>query len=554
MQKQKVLLSRKIMHISKEMSKAIKKRKTNKNNNASSNKKKIIIIYRKKNRVTLSLNSLNELLNILKSIYFPFYYKNNKIYYLLSNESIQEFWNEYNYKIIYESRQIINITEKDFLMCHVSLDRNKIEHFSDFCSYPECHLMIGKRFYYCKNYWLGKIIKKYRIGLNPKIINLYGPQKSGKTVFIYSFFSTTKRIQYKETINVPNINANDLLNENNNIIIENYNDIIQLEDKLAVDSNLTNLPSFQNNSIDKKNVNKENKNIEELDLDNLFINEFYNGKDNESQYFISSVYIDLLLFQNLNEDNLFLLHEEIQGLFKSYECFQFFEVYLYNEKDNIKTIWNILKLIVHFMGKYNDKRDYVIILDHIPFNCKKELIIFEEYIKKKKNCYLLKIPNVDSNEEKLECLSNLNGTIKEQHPEDNLIVIKNNENEYTINVFNSFYTPKEIYNETYKIFDKHILSVLYHEEENDEKKKDYLNEIRNDIIEQFENCFENKNTLSLYLTALIDYEENEKCFSKENLVKYPIGLFNIYPIGSNYKIKFSFPFIKEVLNHFIVNH
>ena len=66
MQKQKVLLSRKTMHISKEMSKAIKKRKTNKNNNDSSNKKKIIIIYRKKNRVTLSLNSLNELLNILK--------------------------------------------------------------------------------------------------------------------------------------------------------------------------------------------------------------------------------------------------------------------------------------------------------------------------------------------------------------------------------------------------------------------------------------------------------------------------------------------------------
>ena len=40
MQKQKVLLSRKTMHISKEISKTIKKRKTNNNNNASSNKKK----------------------------------------------------------------------------------------------------------------------------------------------------------------------------------------------------------------------------------------------------------------------------------------------------------------------------------------------------------------------------------------------------------------------------------------------------------------------------------------------------------------------------------
>ena len=40
MQKQKVLLSRKIMQISKEISKTIKKRKTNNNNNASSNKKK----------------------------------------------------------------------------------------------------------------------------------------------------------------------------------------------------------------------------------------------------------------------------------------------------------------------------------------------------------------------------------------------------------------------------------------------------------------------------------------------------------------------------------
>ena len=332
--------------------------------------------------------------------------------------------------------------------------------------------MIGKRFYYCKNYWLGKTIKKYRIRLNPKIINLYGPQKSGKTVFVYSFFSTSRRIRYEEIINIPKINSNDLLNENNNVIIENYNDIIQFEDKLEVDSNLSNLPSFENNnSIDKINENKENKNIEEIDLNNLFINEFYNGKNNESQFFLSSFYINLSQFQNLNEDNLFLLHEEIQGLFKSYECFQFFEVYLYNEKDKIKNIWNILKLTVNFMEKYNNKRDYVIILDHIPFSCKKELIIFENYIKNKKNCYLLKIPNVESFEEKLECLSNLNGIIKEHHPEDNLIVIKNNENEYTINVFNSFYNPKEIYDETYQIFDKHIISILYHEEENDEKKK-----------------------------------------------------------------------------------
>ena len=43
MQKQKVLLSKKIMPISKEMSKAIKKRKTNENNSDSSNEKKIII-------------------------------------------------------------------------------------------------------------------------------------------------------------------------------------------------------------------------------------------------------------------------------------------------------------------------------------------------------------------------------------------------------------------------------------------------------------------------------------------------------------------------------
>ena len=131
---------------------------------------------------------------IIKHVYYPFYILNNKVISLKSEDEVNQFWNNINYKILYETQKDNLLNEITFINMHDSTIGIGLEDYTPWAQYyfkDNLNLIIHTKIL---NMNIMNKIKDIIFLENNKfnIIEIKGIAGSGKSTLIYYFFRSRK--------------------------------------------------------------------------------------------------------------------------------------------------------------------------------------------------------------------------------------------------------------------------------------------------------------------------------------------------------------------------
>ena len=320
----------KIMNESKRNFKDKSKRRKEKSNSNSSRDMKIISVLRGKEKITLSTKRLSEFKNFVDLFNCLYYIENGKKHYLITAETIEQFFDNSGFHILYDLDFSSQYNNEFFIELHSIVNANEIKTMNEFCKFHEIYFRRINHPYFYTALWSAKrILKYYRLNeknntkrnekfekcSNSRITKFYGPFGTGKTTLLYSFFKTISYVPIsvnsnddidyskKNSINIKDIK----LKKNSQIDIKKYKnafeDNIEVDDKLSLSyssEEQSRDPNESNNIIDleeKENSSdietKENKELKSI-ISSFYEKEYEDNDSTEDQYsFLSSLYVDL---------------------------------------------------------------------------------------------------------------------------------------------------------------------------------------------------------------------------------------------------------------------
>ena len=560
-----------------------------KTNSSSSGSLRIIVVLKNKKKFTLKTDNITEFQKFSTFFNCLYYIENGIKYYIIENESIENFFYNSNFNILYDSEFPSNIKERTFLSMHNFPKRKDIKEIRDFCFFPEYIFESpNHKYFYTSLYSPTRILKFYRLSFknypnmssefttcsNSKITKFYGPKGTGKSTFIYAFFGIMSGISiYLNNIDEAkttkeNLKINDLkLNFNNNVEIKKYkkpfNQFYEVNKRINEISNSSydSLSESENNNInineDVEKINLTEIKINNKLLDNIYyIKEFKSDAQNEDYYFLSSVYIDLDKERTpeLSSFNKKYFELELMLLFKTFKFYQLLLIYLNgNKKDNI---FDKIKQIIQFMLKVKNNRNYFIILDHVSEKEEKEIIDLENYVNIDPFCYLIELPLIITKIEKLKLLKDLEikqGENLESFDNDDKITFIKRKRQYGIIYSTNYYIPEIVDNED-KIFQNNFgnniyLYCLWKYSINKININDFISQVYDEIIEIFtKNYLKDQNLISFNMRTLIDVMEEKKEITNLNFLSdLPLEYFVLIKKEKKFILEYSFPLIEKIV-------
>ena len=199
--------------LNKKLENKTKNDQSHKNSNSPNYSKKVrnVIVFKKNERISIKTDSLSEFQSFVYCFNCLFYIKNNKKYYLFENKSIELFFSNSDFHILYDAEIPTEFDEKTFNSIHNIPKRRECENISDFCFFPKYYFSLPDHKYFYTALWSPeRILKFYRLSnknyiymrkefnkcSNPKILKLYGPKGTGKSTFVYAFFENISKIKF----------------------------------------------------------------------------------------------------------------------------------------------------------------------------------------------------------------------------------------------------------------------------------------------------------------------------------------------------------------------
>ena len=579
-----------------------KKDQSHNNSNSSNSSKNFrkITVFKKKERITIKTDSLSEFQSFVYCFNCLFYIQKNKKYYLFENKSIEIFFSNSDFHILYDAEMPKEFDEKTFNAIHNIPKRKECEKISDFCFFPKYFFSLPDHKYYYTSLWSPeRILKFYRLSnknyiymrkefdkcSNPKILKLYGPKGTGKSTFVYAFFEIISTIKFnfdkidKNILNKKELKIKELkLNEQNNIKIKKYvkpiENLYEVNNDINISGDSNDLNLSNENKINEKNISiniieEENDKLESTKKDNIknelleniyYTKEFNSYFNNEDSYFLSSIYVDLDKERDpkLSENNKKYFELELMLLFKTFKFYQYLLIYLNGEKK--PNIFDRLKQIIQFMLEVKNNRNYFIIIDHISEKEQNEINDLEQYSKKDPFCYIIELPLIITKTEKLNLLKDLylseNDELESYDSKDKISYIKRN-SDYGIIYTTNYYTPEFIDNDNDdKVYEENFgkniyFYCLWKYDENKIKIDDYIKKISEEITKLFKENYNNdENELIFNIRTIIDLIEQKKEITNIYfLSNLPLEYFILTNNDNKYKIEYSFPLIDNIIKN-----
>lgn len=562
-----------------------------KNNSKSSGNFRNIIVLKNDKKITIKTDDINDFHNFVLCFNCLFYIMNGVKHYLIEKNSIEEFFQNSDFHILYDSENPNNIPEKAFNSIHNFPKRKNIKTTKDFCFFPEYTFSSEKHKYYYTSLWSPtRILKFYRLSdknypfmrdefsmcSNSKITRFYGPKGTGKSTFVYVFFAITSKIEInldkidQRILAQKDIRIKDLkLKPQSKICIEEFTNISKsiYEVKENINGNEEDNESNESKENILNNNNKtlnlieeeedENKLNEKELLENIhYIKEFKSGKKNEDYYFLSSVYIDLDKERNpiKSEKNKMFFEIELMHLFKTFKFYQYLLIYLNGDKK--PNIFDRIKQIIQFMIDIKNNRNYFIILDHISEKEQESIIDIEKFSEKDPRCFILELPLIIARQEKLNLLKDLYINSQERlesfDSKDKISYIKRNK-KYGIIYSTNYYSP-EIIDEEDKVFEENFgkniyFYCLWKYSKNKIKINDYIQQISEQISQIFKENYNNdQNELVFNIRTILDLIENKKEISNTDfLSRLPLEYFILINNNNKFLLQYSFPIIGKII-------
>ena len=575
---------------------------SNNNSKSSGNFRKIIVL-KNKEKIILKTDNIKDFQSFVLCFNCLFYIMNGVKHYLIENDSIEEFFLNSDFHILYDSENPNNIPEKAFNSIHNFPKRKNIKTTKDFCFFPEYIFSSKKHKYYYTSLWSPtRILKCYRLSdknypfmraefskcSNSKITKFYGPKGTGKSTFVYVFFAITSKIEInlrkidESILSQKDIRIKDLkLKPKSKISIKKYTKIFEPiyevnenikdndeddEDNKSNESkeNILNKYNKALNLIEEEEEENNNKLNEKELLENIhYVKEFKSGKNNEDYYFLSSIYIDLDKERNpiLSENNKKYFELELMQLFKKFKFYQYLLIYLNGDKK--QNIFDRIKQIIQFMIDLKINRNYFIILDHISEKEQESIIDIEKFAEKDPRCFILELPLIITTQEKLNLLNDLhinsNERLESFDTKDKVTYIKRNK-KYGIIYSTNYYSPEFLDDEEDKVFEENFGKNIYFYclwkfSENRIKINDFIQQISEQISQIFKENYNNdENELVFNIRTILDIIDNKKEISNiDFLSKLPLEYFILINNNNKYLLEYSFPIIGKIIQNLNVS-
>ena len=520
---------------------------------------RVIAIYKSNKRVLIYFKNKKEFANYIQNLYFPFFYnKNLEPIFLKYSYSVQKFWDNINYKIIYESPQSEDyLNQNIFQYFHRQIKEEKVKNYLDFCNVYEAYFKNNDKFYNNFNKKIINNLKELRYDYK-KIIRFFGPSGCGKSTLIYYFFTLKRFVPLKESDFIPELNEDE---ENNNIYklreeIRKKNEIIELynnnhkKEKLKVNEKIPNfnhqlykyLKQLKENDDDDDNSNYcEESNSE---IENLYKKEFKYTKHDVVNS-MRHIYINLDFFLNINDSNYlkYIRKYELQGLFKRYSVFSYCFNSLNSHNIDPKDIFSFVKFIINFMKEINKNTRYFIIIDQINISQLNEIKELEDLVSKDNNCRIIEIFK-NKNIGDFLYKNIIDDKEKTFH---NLIMYGlsytqvNYSQIYSIPIQNEEF--KELFGENMMYYNQFI--------NYNHNKKELIENIKNEIKQKMLDFLPLKKISSVIYIILVKYL-NEYSDNTE-LIKYinfDYFFIDLNESKTKFQLKLVFPILKDIINEF----
>ena len=588
-----------VVNETKSIADEILEKRKEKNESNSSGNKRIIVVIKDEEKIILSTENIKEFLDFINCFNCLFYIKNGIRQYLINPKTIEQFFDNSHYHVLYNLDFLNLFDEKIFIFTHCIPKRKNIKTIKEFCLFHEWYFNLKNHdFYYTalwspnrilkfnrlndKNY--GKYMdKKFDKCSNSRITKFYGPFGTGKSTLVYAFFKT---ISYVESlINSGNNNNSDEKKDNinfeklnlkkkSNIKIKKYKK--KLPNNIEVDENSFDLvysssdsdSNKSNNSInleeiEKKEISFEKKESKENEeIKHIIYKDYekeYEGNDStdEEYNFLSSCYIDLEKerIQEVSNANKKYFEYEIMQLFKTYKFYKYIISYLNSNKKN--NIFERIKQIVDFMKEIKNKRNYFIIIDHISENDQKDIIDLENYVLEDPYCYVIELPLIKTIQEKINFLKDFyvykEDDLESYDDKDEITFIKRNK-KYGIVYSTNFYSPKFSDDEEDITYEENFgKNIYFYCIWKFSKKKLNINEFIKQIIDELceifkENYNHDKDKLAFNIKTILDViEEKKEIKDKDFLAQLPLDYFVLINKKNKYLLEYSFPLIEKVI-------
>ena len=581
-----------VVNETKSIAYEILEKRKEKNESNSSGNKRIIVVIKDEEKIILSTENIKEFLDFINCFNCLFYIKNEIRHYLINPKTIEQFFDNSHYHVLYNLDFLNLFDEKIFIFTNCIPKRKNIKTIKEFCLFHEWYFSLKNHdFYYTalwspnrilkfnrlndKNY--GKYMdKKFDKCSNSRITKFYGPFGTGKSTLVYAFFKT---ISYVESlINSSNNNNSDEKKDNinfeklnlkkkSNIKIKKYKK--KLPNNIEVDENSFDLvysssdsdSNKSNNSINLEEIEKkESKENEEIK--HIIYKDYekeYEGNDStdEEYNFLSSCYIDLEKerIQEVSNANKKYFEYEIMQLFKTYKFYKYIISYLNSNKKN--NIFDRIKQIVDFMKEIKNKRNYFIIIDHISENDQKDIIDLENYVLEDPYCYFIELPLIKTIQEKINFLKDFyvykEDDLESYDDKDEITFIKRNK-KYGIVYSTNFYSPKFSDDEEDVTYEENFgKNIYFYCIWKFSKKKLNINEFIKQIIDELceifkENYNHDKDKLAFNIKTILDViEEKKEIKNKDFLAQLPLDYFVLINKNNKYLLEYSFPLIEKVI-------
>ena len=598
MQNEISLFNNKISKSRNNLKDKMKKLKEKNESNSSGNKRTISVLKGKK-KITISTKKLKEFTEFIDCFNCLFYIKNGIKYYLISPDTIEQFFETNDYHVLYESDFSNQFDEKIFILSHCIPKRKDIKAIGEFCLFPEWYFNTTDHVYFYTALWSpNRVLKFNRLNdknyrhmnvkfnkcSNSRITKFYGPSGTGKSTLVYAFFKTISKVssligsnggfgleEKKDNLNLKELNLSKKSKIN---IKENktmFSDDIEVNEDLScsfsseesnkdvkMSHNIIDLEEIEEKEISsERKKSKENKEIK--DIVSPDYEKEYEGIDStdEEFNFLSSLYVDLKKerTQEISKANQKYFEYELMYLFKTYKFYRYIISYINsNKKDNI---FDRIKQVIDFMKEINNKRNYFIIIDHISEIDQKCILDLENYILKDPYCYVVELPLIETLHEKINFLKDYyiyeEDLLEHYDDKDKVTFIKRNK-KYGIVYSTNFYSPQFSDSEDDFIFEENFGKNIYFYclWKFSEEKLDintFKQQIIDELCEIFKKNYNNdENKLAFNIKTILNViEEKKEITDKDFLAQLPLDYFVLINKNNEGVLEYSFPLIEKVV-------
>ena len=571
----------------------------NKNEYKSFGNERVISVIKREEIITLSTEKLSEFQKFVDCFNCLFYNKDGDKHYLIDPHSVEEFFEESEFHIIYNLDFTNMLQEKVFREVHNVPQRKNIKNIKQFCPFSEWYFNTNDHKYFYTSLWsANRVLKFNRLNdknygeymdpkfekcSNSRITKFYGPFGTGKSTLVYLFFKTISYVSSsKESDDFTNLdkiicnkNLQELISKKkykikikkdknkykSNIEVDkelNFNDS---DDESSSDSymeekNIELKEKEKNNIFLEKKENKTKKNKHIISL--LYEKEYENNDSTEEEFkFLSSFYINLDKEKTIehSKSNRKYFEYELMNLFKTYKFYQYIISYINSNPKN--NIFDRIKQVIDFMKMINNKRNYFIIIDHISESDQNDIIDLENYMLKDPYCYFIELPLIQTVQEKINFLNDYYLSKEENldcyDHKDEITFIKRNKKYgivYSTNFYKPIFSQSQDDIEFINNFGENIYYYCLWKFSSENLEINEFIEIYLDKLCAIfkENYNDDEKKLSFNIKTILDIIYEKKEITDTDFITHlPLDYFVLINKNNKYFLEYSFPLIDKVL-------